>query len=51
MFEIIDLNTPFTGNDQFGKMLSDGIYSMVYEAVGLDQVEYKGQGFIHLIRK
>lgn len=50
VFEITDLNTGFEGKDLNGKVLSDGVYSIIYEAVGLDQVEYKGQGFIHVIR-
>lgn len=50
VFEITDLNTGFEGKDLNGKVLSDGVYSIIYEAVGLDQVEYKGQGFVHVIR-
>ena len=51
VFEITDLNTPFVGKDMNGKELSDGVYTIVYKAIGLDLVEYEGQGFVHVIKK
>ena len=52
--EVFRLETPndeFVGKNQKGKDLSDGVYSVVYEATGLDGQTYRGQGFVHVIRE
>lgn len=50
VFESNSLSTPFVGRDMNGKILSEGVYHIIYEAIGLDQVDYSGQGVIHLIK-
>ncbi|MCB0479430.1 MAG: gliding motility-associated C-terminal domain-containing protein [Crocinitomicaceae bacterium] len=51
VFRIEDVNDEFVGQDKKGKELSDGVYSVVYEATGIDGEKYTGTGFVHVLRK
>ncbi|MEZ4937290.1 MAG: gliding motility-associated C-terminal domain-containing protein [Crocinitomicaceae bacterium] len=51
VFRIENISTDFEGKDMKGKDLADGVYSVVYTALGLDGLEYSGQGFVHVIKK